>query len=659
MRNATLRSLSLACAVLTLHFAACESGSSKSDAGDVHMALDVAGVSLGTISYVVTGPASFTKTGLLDVSHSATITGDVGGLPAGTGFSIALNATSIDGGSTCTGSQGFDIVAHQTTSVTVHLVCKVPTKVGSVSFNGALNLCPEIDAVGSTPSEVFVGGTVALSGLAHDSDGGPSPLSYAWTVSPTSAGTFGSPAAQSSTFVCAVAGTVSITLSVSDGDGACVDTQTIPVICTAPTGAGGSGGSATGGVGGATGGSGGSATGGSGGGAMGGSGGATGGSGGIATSGAGGATGGSGGSATGGSGGAMGGAGGAAGAAGGSAGATGGAGVGGVPDLVLYRVGDGSTTLAGTGNPVFIDGFSTAGALVSTTPVPAATSGANHPLIASGTASSEGLITRSTDGKYVLFAGYGVTPGSAGTLTGTTSAAVPRIVGRLDAAGNLDTTTALTDFSSGGSPRAVASPDGVNLWLAGGAGGARYATFGGTTSVQLSTSVTNLRAAEIFGGQLYVSSMSGAFRLSSISTGLPTTAGQTITNLPGFSTSTGSPYAFFFADLDGSAGVDTVYVADDSSGVTKYSLVSGSWSTSNGTVGSGSDAYRGITGVVANGTVTLYLVRKGGTSATGGGELATISDASGFGGAFSGTPTLLATAATGTSFRGVALAPTP
>ena len=180
------------------------------------------------------------------------------------------------------------------------------------------------------------------------------------------------------------------------------------------------------------------------------------------------------------------------------------------------------------------------------------------------------------------------------------------------------------------------------------------------------TAPTNLRAAGIFDSQLYISAASTTFRLTSISGGLPTTGGQTITNLNGFSTSTGSPYAFFFANLDGNPGVDTVYVADDSSGapggLTKYSLVGGSWATSNGTVGNASDSCRGVTGVVVNGTVTLFAVRKGGTSASGGGELVTIADASGFGGAFSGTPTLLASAPSGavnTTFRGVALAPTP
>ena len=103
-----------------------------------------------------------------------------------------------------------------------------------------------------------------------------------------------------------------------------------------------------------------------------------------------------------------------------------------------------------------------------------------------------------------------------------------------------------------------------------------------------------------------------------------------------------------------------MYVADDTNGagggVTKYSLVSGSW-TANSTAGSSADGYRGITGSVSGGTVTLYATRKGGSGATGGGELVSIVDAGGFNAAISGTPTLLATAAANTAFRGVALAP--
>jgi hypothetical protein len=328
----------------------------------------------------------------------------------------------------------------------------------------------------------------------------------------------------------------------------------------------------------------------------------------------------------------------------------------------VYRVGDGTSSLVNTGNPVFIDEFAaTGGPPVQTIALPTTATAPSHRLIASGTASSEGLLTLSTDGHYLLLTGYDATPGGATNLTTSPSASILRTVARIDSSGTaIDTTTALNDLSTAASPRAAASTNGTDLWVGGGAGGVRYATLGASTSVQLSSTVTNIRAVNIFNGQVYNSDASGStIRLGAVGTGLPTTIGQTITNIPGFATTGGSPYAFYFADLDaGTAGVDTLYVADDGAGLQKYSLVSGSW-TANGTVGTASDTYRGVTGVVSAGSVTLYAVRKGGTAATGGGELVSLTDASGYNGAFSGTPTVLSTAAANTAYRGVALMPQP
>jgi predicted extracellular nuclease len=332
-------------------------------------------------------------------------------------------------------------------------------------------------------------------------------------------------------------------------------------------------------------------------------------------------------------------------------------------NLVVYRVGSGSGSLLNTGNPVFLDEYTPAGALVQSIPLPTAVSGSNLRLIASGTATSEGLLTRSADGLYIVLSGYDApipTTGLAGTST-TVAPVVLRVVGRVDVAGNIDTSTGLNDWASGNNPRGVASTNGTDLWVGGAAGGVRYTTLGSSTSTQLSTSVTNIRAVGIFAGQLYNSDSSGlTIRLGVVGSGLPTTTGQIINNLPGFPTG-GSPYGFFFADLDGTPGVDTLYVADDTNtagvgGLSKFSLVSGSW-VSNGIVGLQGDAYRGLTGVISGNTVTLYATRKGGSGATGGGELVSIVDSSGYKGAFAGTPTLLATAAGSTAFRGVALAP--
>jgi uncharacterized protein YjiK len=330
-------------------------------------------------------------------------------------------------------------------------------------------------------------------------------------------------------------------------------------------------------------------------------------------------------------------------------------------NLVIHRVGSGSGSLLNTGNPVFLDEYNAAGSLVQSIALPTAVSGANKRLVSSGTATSEGLLSRSVDGQYLVLTGYDATPPVTG-LAGTTAATVNRVIGRVNAAGTVDTSTALTDYANANNPRSAVSSDGSKFWLSGGNGGVRLTTLGATTSSDVSTTVTNLRQLGIAGGQLYVTTSSGsAVRLGTVGTGLPETTGQTITNLTGIPT-TGSPYAFFFADLDaGVAGVDTVYIADDTNttgigGVRKFSLVGGTW-TANGIAGAFGDAYLGLTGSVNAGTVTLYATRKGGSAAAGGGELVSIVDATGYNVAITATPTLLATAAANTAFRGVALAP--
>jgi hypothetical protein len=675
MRHRKLRFSFLAAAALTASAAliACSADQSQpvpsaEERGTVDFALQLApGITLGQISYTIVGPASFTKSGSFDVSQSSKISALIGPLPVGVGYSITLSADSVEGTSRCSGSAGFDVIARQTTPVAIALTCHEGPRTGSALVNGALNICPTLDAVNANPAEVFVGTTIALSASAHDSDAGPAALSYRWTAA---SGTLSDANVANPTFTCVQSGSVALTVSVSDGDPlqSCADTRTITVQCSAPGGSGGAGagGASSGGSAGSVqGGASGSATAGAGGTAAGGAAGAvSGGAAGAATAGNSGAgTGGRAGAAVGGAAGAA--TGGSAGAATGgvsSGGASGSAGSGGSgSDLVVYRVGDGASSLVNTGNPVFVDEYTSAGVLVRSIPMPLAVNGNNHRLVASGTATSEGLLTRSVDGHFVLLTGYDAPLPTTG-LAGTATSAVPRIVGRIAADGTVDTSTQVLDGVGGNNPRSVASTDGSQLWFTGAAGGVRFLTFGnsGPTTVQLSTTVTNLRQVGIYGSQLFVSDSSGsAVRLGAVGTGLPTTSGQTIANLTGFLTSTGSPYGFYFADLDaGVAGLDVVYVADDSAGILKYSLVSGSW-VSNGTVGTAADTYRGLTATVSGSIVTLYATRKGGSGAAGGGELVSLVDASGYNGAFAGAPTLLVAAATNTAFRGVALAPTP
>ncbi|NBS79678.1 PEP-CTERM sorting domain-containing protein [bacterium] len=326
--------------------------------------------------------------------------------------------------------------------------------------------------------------------------------------------------------------------------------------------------------------------------------------------------------------------------------------------LLVYRVGTGTGSLVNTGNAAFLDEYSRTGALRQSIDLG---------IVASGTASSEGLITRSGDGRYIVATGYASTGPSS--IASSTSASNARVIARIDSAGNVDSTTRLTNYTSGNNPRSAWSADGSSFYAVGGTGGIVYATLGATSGTGVTTTGTgllsNMRQINVFNNQLYASASSTTFRLATTGGSPSSTTGQSLTNLPGWNTSGTSPYGFFLADLSSSVdGLDTAYVADDTSGATggllKYSFVSGTW-TLSGQIGTGTDAYRGLAAEqLADGSINIFATRKGGTAAAGGGELVSITDTAGYNAAFSSSaPTLLATAAANTAFRGVSLSTVP
>jgi len=146
--------------------------------GSIGLALQAGGVTLNTVSYTIVGPG-FNKSGTIDVSSSTLIATVIGGIPAGTGYSITLNASdAANNGTSCTGSASFSVTAGATTSAQIHLQCRTPRKTGSVMVSGVLNICPVIDALSVAPAEAAVGNAVGLSASGSDSDHVPSALSY-------------------------------------------------------------------------------------------------------------------------------------------------------------------------------------------------------------------------------------------------------------------------------------------------------------------------------------------------------------------------------------------------------------------------------------------------------------------------------------------------
>jgi hypothetical protein len=201
-------------------------------AGSIGLNLQAApGFVINTVSYAISGPNGFSKTGKIDVSNSTKITALITSLPAGKGFSITLSADAVSGVGSCSGSASFDVVARQTTPVAIAVTCHETARTGSILINGQLNVCPVIEGVSANPAEAIVGSSIALAVAAHDSDAGPKPLKFAWKAS---AEGLASDAAGNVSFTCKAPGTVKIAVAVSDGDPAagCADSSSITVECT-------------------------------------------------------------------------------------------------------------------------------------------------------------------------------------------------------------------------------------------------------------------------------------------------------------------------------------------------------------------------------------------------------------------------------------------
>lgn len=323
-------------------------------------------------------------------------------------------------------------------------------------------------------------------------------------------------------------------------------------------------------------------------------------------------------------------------------------------NFVVVRIGSGAAVLtAGIAQPVYLDEYNPCGDLVRTIALPTVMNGTNKRLTLPISTSdyTEGYISLSQDGSQLALAGYDADPGTA-AVSASAATTVKRVVAIIDPSGAVNTSTALSAFS--GQAIRAAVIDGTGIWTSGGSGGVMYTTLGSTTHTQLTT--TTARNLVVINGQLYATSTSGALRITSVGTGLPSTTGQSMTNLPGIPT-TGSPYQFFM--INAGTGSDVLYVADDNQ-LKKYSLLGGNW-VSNGAIGALSDKYRAITGQLnASGHVVIYAIRRNDNSTGAGGEVVTLTDNTGYNASFAAlVPKLIVRANDLQVFRSIVTAPAP
>lgn len=197
------------------------------DLGSLDVRLEAApGVTLNSVTYTISGNG-FSKTGTIDTSGSEVISGTIGGIPAGNGYTITLTATSVEDGLSFTGSAKFNVTAGATTSVSIHLKAANKRGTGSVTVNATLNVGPVINELTVTPLTVNVGSSIALTAAGSDIDEQPSPLSYYWS---STGGVISDPIAPNATLTSATPGTFTVKLTLSDGEITDVATTTVTFV---------------------------------------------------------------------------------------------------------------------------------------------------------------------------------------------------------------------------------------------------------------------------------------------------------------------------------------------------------------------------------------------------------------------------------------------
>ena len=310
--------------------------------------------------------------------------------------------------------------------------------------------------------------------------------------------------------------------------------------------------------------------------------------------------------------------------------------------LAVLRVGDGTESLGSSGNSVFIDQFTTNGTLAGSIAIP---DNATNALVMSGSAASEGALTRSADGRLLVLAGYNLALTNAALLSSSLANAsatnCPRAIGVVDAMGNFALVGATSNQYSENNMRSGTSDGLGNYWGAGATSGTFYFGSGPTSTIQ--TNVPNAIVIQDIGGSLYFST-------------------QKITNglwkIPG-TPHTPVTHAAVFLDAGSKAGTvgfalnpsaTTAYLADETikgvGGIERWDFSGGVWAMTYAFINLTNVGARGVAADFSGAHPLIYAT----TAENRTNRLVAITDTGA-----SSTVITLATAGVNQIFRGVAL----
>jgi hypothetical protein len=194
---------------------------SSGDVGQVVLALNIPdGATISSVAWTVKSSSNqVLASGTTNTSRSGATASFAVGLAAGTGDVVTMTATT-SAGDTCSGSSApFNVVANQSSPVSVNLNCgSVATDggLGSVVVTGTVvpgDNCPLLASWTISPETAAAnGGQVDINATATDADSGDT-LTYLWS---TAAGTFANSSATTTTYTCGAAGSQVLHLTVSD-----------------------------------------------------------------------------------------------------------------------------------------------------------------------------------------------------------------------------------------------------------------------------------------------------------------------------------------------------------------------------------------------------------------------------------------------------------
>jgi hypothetical protein len=207
--------------------AGCSSDATwEEETGSLSLYLEVDGVTINTVRWVITGEGTEPMDGTVDVSApGSTPSVEVFGLLPGD-YTITLSATGLDEQTECNGSESFTIQANEVTDLMVILRCNLPDRLGAVRVNGELNICAELTKMVVSPLQAAVGDPIDLRAETQDAEGDP--VAYQWTAT---GGSVADASAMETTYTCEQAGDQTIAVTVTDDEAHCQDGWTVDVTC--------------------------------------------------------------------------------------------------------------------------------------------------------------------------------------------------------------------------------------------------------------------------------------------------------------------------------------------------------------------------------------------------------------------------------------------